>query len=382
MGPPDESEEPLGNDDGIAGQKRVFELDSQLFLLAVDRADDFHARGGTAIRDAAGQRQPLEDGRHVLLQRDGDWAPTDTRLDELELRRLPSGAGPEDVAVDAEGRLLAGGDDGWIWRWPAAATAATAPEPLVRTGGRPLGIEVDPRDGSIVICDAHRGLLRLAGDVLTELATEAAGSPIVFCNNASVARDGTIYFSDSSDRYPITAWRRDFLERRPNGRLLAWSPESGTVDVVASGLHFPNGVSLTPDESTVVVAETSMHRLLTVPLAGGEPSVLLDLPAYPDNLSTVGDGTFWVALASPRLPIAESLLPHPRVRQLAALLPQRLQPQPKRYGIVALIDVEGGVRRTVHGPRGGYFMPTGVRQSGADLFVGSLVEPAVGHLRL
>ena len=114
--------------------------------------------------------------------------------------------------------------------------------------------------------------------------------------------------------------------------------------MVADGLYFPNGVALTPDESALMLVETTTHRLLRVELPGGTVRVLADLPAYPDNLSAVGDGTYWIALPSPRVPIAERLLPHPRLRQLAALLPDAMQPQPRRYGLVALVDGDG------HGP--------------------------------
>ncbi len=309
----------------------------------------------------------------------GDWAPRDTRLDDLELLALPGGTGPEDVLVDLDGRLVSGGEDGRIWRWPAGGGS---PELLADTGGRPLGIEVDPRDGSLVVCDAYRGLLRLTADgAVTDLASRAAGTPIGVCNNASVARDGTVFFSDSSSRYPLWAWRRDLLEYRPNGRLLAYRP-GGTVDVVATGLYFPNGVALTPDESAVLVVETSAHRLLRVPLAGGGPTELADLPAYPDNMSSVGDGTYWIALPSPRVAIAERLLPHPWARRIAALLPERIQPGPLPYSLVALVDGDGRVLRTLHGPAGRYRLLTGVRQHGTDLWLGSLTESAVGRVRL
>jgi sugar lactone lactonase YvrE len=311
---------------------------------------------------------------------DGAWAPRDTRLDGLDLFPLPTGAGPEDVAVDAEGRLVAGANDGRIWRWPADPAPGTPPETIAETGGRPLGIELDPRDGSLVVCDAQRGLLRLTGDGrLHELCREAAGVPVGVCNNAAVAPDGTVYFSDSSVRYPLGAWKKDLLEYRPNGRLLAWSPTSRRADVVADGLYFPNGVALTPDRSVVLVCETTRHRLLRVPL-GGAPVVLADLPAYPDNMSAVGDGTYWIALPSPRVAVAERLLPHPRIRQVVALLPDRVQPQPKRYGLVALVDGDGTVLRTLHGPAGRYAMITGVRQHGDALWLGSLTEGAVARV--
>src|SRR5215470_20382548 len=95
---------------------------------------------------------------------DGPWAPTDTRLDAPIVLRLPTGNAPEDVVVDAAGRLIAGGDDGTIWRWPADAGPDAVPESLANTGGRPLGIEIDPRDETLIVCDAYRGLLRIGHD--------------------------------------------------------------------------------------------------------------------------------------------------------------------------------------------------------------------------
>ena len=313
---------------------------------------------------------------------EGVWTATDRALDTPDLFPLPSGTAPEDVCVDADGRLVAGAADGAIWRWRAGAEPADVPERIAETGGRPLGIEVDPTDGSLIICDGYRGLLRLRPDgTLVELATTAAGTPINVCNNATVARDGTVYFTDSSSRYPLWAWKRDLLEHRPNGRLLAWRP-GGAVDVIATELYFPNGVALTPDESAVMLVETTTHRLLRVPVTGGSPVELLDLAAFPDNMSAVGDGTYWIALPSPRVPMIEKLLPHPGIRRLAALLPDALQPQPLRYSLMALVDTAGTVLRTVHGPAGRYCLATGVRQDGDHVWLGSLAERAVARVPL
>ncbi|HKS98671.1 MAG TPA: SMP-30/gluconolactonase/LRE family protein [Rugosimonospora sp.] len=310
----------------------------------------------------------------------GAWAPDDDRLDAADLFPVPASEGPEDVVIDGDGRLVTGTDDGQLWRWPAGAEPGTRPERFAHTGGRPLGIEVDPRDGSLVVCDGYRGLLRVTGDgQVAELARTAAGTPIGVCNNAAVARDGTVFFSDSSSRYPLWAWRRDLLEYRPSGRLLAYRPGGG-VDEVARDLYFPNGVALTPDESAVLVVETSTHRLLRVPLAGGGPVELADLPAYPDNMSPVGDGTYWIALPSPRVRALERLLPYPAVRRLAAVLPERVQPGPLPYTLVALVDGEGRVLRTLHGPDGRYPMLTGVRQHGDSLWLGSLTARAVARV--
>ena len=327
--------------------------------------------------------RPSKLPRTVPPPLDGAWAPTDRRLDQAQRYRLPTGHGPEDVAIDASGRLVTGGEDGTLWRWPADAGPDQSPHALADTGGRPLGIELDPTDGSLVVCDAYRGLLRVTDDgAITVLATEAAGAPITICNNAAIAHDGTVYFTDSSHRFPLWAWKRDLIEHQPNGRLLAYRPSSGRTDVIATGLYFPNGVALTPDESTLLVAETTTHRLLRVSLPDGTVTELTDLPAYPDNMSAVGDGTYWVALPSPRLAIEERLLPHPMLRRLVVFLPDRLQPQPARYGLVAQVDSAGNVLRTLHGPAGSYTVITGVREHDGVLWLGSLTEPAVARVEL
>ncbi|MFF4935587.1 SMP-30/gluconolactonase/LRE family protein [Micromonospora sp. NPDC000729] len=206
--------------------------------------------------------------------------------------------------------------------------------------------------------------------------------PVHLADNAAVAGDGTVYFTDSSDRFPLSHWKRDLLEHRPNGRVLAYDRRTGRTDVVADGFYFPNGLALSPDESALMLAETATHRLLRVDLPGGRATVLTDLPAYPDNVSGVGDGTYWVALPSPRLRAMERLLPHPRVRQIVALLPDAVQPQPRRYGLVALVDGKGRVLRTLHGPSGAYPMVTGVRQHGRHLWLGSLTAIGVARVDL
>ncbi|SCL71629.1 SMP-30/gluconolactonase/LRE family protein [Micromonospora peucetia] len=326
--------------------------------------------------------RPVREPATVPPPLDGPWAPADRRLDAVQLLPLPDGvSGPEDVVVDPSGRAISGTEDGRLWWWPVDAPPGTRPRPFADTGGRPLGVEIDPLDGSLVVCDAYRGLLRVTGDgAVRELG--GLGARAHLADNATVAHDGTVYFTDSSDRFPLSHWKRDLLEHRPNGRVLAYDPRSGRTDVVCAGLYFPNGIALTPDESALMLAETATHRLVRVTLPDGAVTVLADLPAYPDNLTPVGDGTYWIAFPSPRVPVVERLLPHPRLRQLVAVLPAAVQPKPLRYGLVALVDGEGRVLRTLHGPRGGYNMITGVRQHGEHLWLGSLTGPGVARVPL
>src|SRR5262245_48224205 len=67
---------------------------------------------------------------------------------------LPS-TGAEDVLIDRAGSLVTGLTNGDVVRVSAEGCVV-----LGNTGGRPLGIE-EFADGSLLVCDHDRGLLRL-----------------------------------------------------------------------------------------------------------------------------------------------------------------------------------------------------------------------------
>jgi 2-keto-4-pentenoate hydratase/2-oxohepta-3-ene-1,7-dioic acid hydratase in catechol pathway/sugar lactone lactonase YvrE len=309
-------------------------------------------------------------------------------LDHVERWQVPGGARPEDVVLDAAGRLYAGVEDGRIWRWPAGFPGTGAAELLADTHGRPLGLEVDPRDGTLIVCDAYRGLLRVdqAGQVRV-LADNYEGRRLKFANNAAVAADGTVYFSDTSTRFRIEHYQQDLLEHRPNGRVYRYRPDGAGLDLVADGLYFPNGVALAPDESFLLVAQMGEYEILRIALTGadsgtaGRPEPFAsNLPGFPDNMSSVGDGTYWVAFPSPRLPLVDRLMPHAAVRRVTARLPDRLQPAAQRYGLIARVGADGLIIQSLHGPSGAYREITGVREHGGWLYLGSLYETAVGRV--
>lgn len=308
-------------------------------------------------------------------------------LDEVERWEVPGGAKPEDVVFDAAGRLYAGVEDGRIWRWPAGFPDSGAAGLFADTHGRPLGLEVDPRDGTLIVCDAYRGLLRVEQTGRVRVLADAhGGKRLKFTNNAAVAADGTVYFSDSSTRFRIEHYKRDLLEHRPNGRVFRYRPLDDGLDLIADGLYFPNGVALAPDESFLLVAQTAAYDIVRIPLTGpaaGHPEPFAaSLPGLPDNISSVGDGTYWAAFPSPRLPFVDRLMPHPAPRRVAARLPERLQPAAKRYGLVARLGADGLITQLLHGPSGRYREIVGVREHDGWLYLGSLHETAVGRVRL
>lgn len=302
-------------------------------------------------------------------------------LDRAERWETPGGIGPEDVVVDADGRVHTGVEDGRILRFPAGGGT---PEVVADTHARPLGLELDA-DGRLVICDAERGLLRAGMDGTMEtLVDRYEGRPLRFTNNAAIATDGTIYFSDSSTRFPIAYYRWDLLEHRGNGRVFAFDPATGDLRLLLDGLYFANGVTMAPDESYLLVAETGRYRITRLWLAGerqGQREVFTtNLPGFPDNASTGPSGIFWVAIASPRNPRLDATLPRPGVRRLIARLPERLQPQPEHYGLVVGLDADGTIRHALHGPSGSFSEVTGVREHDGWLYLGSLIESAIARV--
>jgi sugar lactone lactonase YvrE len=297
-----------------------------------------------------------------------------------EVKVVPVGGhGPEDVVVDAEGRIYTGLVDGRIVR---LAPDGIGVETVADTGGRPLGLEFYG-DDELLVCDAKAGLLTLdlSNGKLTTLATEAAGLPLVFCNNAAVAADGTVYFTDSSRRFTVTKWRDDLIEQTAGGRLLRRSPD-GAIDLIADGLQFANGVALPPDESFVAVAETGECRVsrfwLTGALAGTMDTFIEGLSGFPDNISTGSDGLIWITSASPKVPALDFVrkMPSP-LRALVRNLPTSLQPSPGREVGVLGLDTDGKVVRELRGEIEDWHMLTGVRERDGKLYFGSLEEPAI-----
>jgi sugar lactone lactonase YvrE len=297
---------------------------------------------------------------------------------------LVPGHGAEDVLVAPDGSVYTGTVGGDVF----ALDPATGNVRVVgNTGGRPLGIEMLD-DGRLLIADAHHGLLALdpADGELETLVDEVGGIPMVFCNNAAVASDGTIWFSDSSTEFGIERWRADFVRNTRTGRLIRRDPV-GTLEVVLDGLGFANGVAIAADESFVAVAETTGRTVVRVWLTGeraGERDLLCaDLPGYPDNISRGSDGLIWVSLPSTTDPVVERVLRLPRLlRVLVSKIPQRLQPQPKRVVRAQAFADDGTLVHDVIGDAERFHMVTGLREHDGRLWLGSLEEAAIASISL
>jgi sugar lactone lactonase YvrE len=81
---------------------------------------------------------------------------------------------------------------------------------------------------------------------------------------------------------------------------LALVTPAGSVRPVADGVAFPNGMAVTPDNSTLILAETYAHRLTAFDIAAdgslSNRRVWANLgEAFPDGICLDADGAVWYA---------------------------------------------------------------------------------------
>lgn len=307
-----------------------------------------------------------------------------TRLAPVQRLSLGDGHGPEDVALDAEGKIYSGVEDGRI---VVLKSDGTEPRVFANTGGRPLGLIFDQL-GNLIVADAIKGLLSVTktGEVKV-LATEADGAKFNCLNDLDVGADGTIYFTEASHKFPMTQHVNDLLEHQPNGRLMALDPQSQKPRTLLRGLYFANGVAVSPDQTFVLVAETGMYRVRRVwlkePKIGQEDIFIDNLPGFPDGISSNGRDRFWLALVTPRQALFDRMLPYPFARKMVVRLPKFMQPAPQRYSFVVGLDASGRVVENLqNGAPDCYAQIANAVERNGALYFGSIGEDTVGRFVL
>ena len=290
------------------------------------------------------------------------------------------GMGPEDVVVLDDGSLVTGLADGRIVRI-SAETVTT----ITNTNGRPLGIE-QFADGRLLVCDARRGLLAVSLDGQVEVLVASGSHNLHVCNNAAIAADGRIFFSDSTQRYREDQARIDIGENIPTGRLLCRYPD-GRVEVLLEKLLFANGVVLSADNSFVLVAETGsacINRLwLSGERKGKKEHFALNMPVLPDNLVLGSDGLFWLACVGENSAELTQLRRAPLfIRRIVSRLPERLIPAQAQLCRVIAFDNDGSIVHDISGDGAQFNMVTGVREHHGTLYLGTINHRTIARFAL
>ena len=140
----------------------------------------------------------------------------------------------------------------------------------------------------------QRKICRWDGKALQPLANLA--DITVFCLS-----DGIV---DAQDRLYVGDIGYNFFDpklKSVDTCVIACVEPDGRARVVAKGLSFPNGIVVTPDGKTLIVAETMGHHLTAYDLrADGSLAnrrVYAQLPSdvNPDGIALDGEGAVWLA---------------------------------------------------------------------------------------
>jgi sugar lactone lactonase YvrE len=187
--------------------------------------------------------------------------------------------------------------DGRLWfsDWGANKVIALDPggghEVVATVESFPMCIDFLPDGRLLVVDSARRRLLRREPDgSLVQHADLSVISDKPW--NDIVADDrGNVYVNSIGFNFPG--------EEFAPGRVVLVTP-GGDVAEVADGLAFPNGMAITPDGATLIVAESYANRLTGYDIGAdgrlGTQRVWAETPGdHPDGICVDAEGAVWYA---------------------------------------------------------------------------------------
>ncbi|KAF9595454.1 hypothetical protein IFM89_000372 [Coptis chinensis] len=272
-------------------------------------------------------------------ERDGE-----NLLQKSQVKFLNQVQGPESIAFDplgrgpytgiADGRVIFWNGQSWTdFAYTSSNRSVCGPKPLLSSNwkyehvcGRPLGLRFNKRTGELYIADAYFGLMKVGpeGGLATSVATEAEGVPFRFTNDLDIDNEGNVYFTDTSAKHQRRNYIQVFYSGEDSGRVLKYNPITNKTTVLVQNLQFPNGLSMSKDNSFFVFCEGVLGRLRRYWLKGekaGTSDVFAILPGSPDNVRTNEKGEFWVAIHSRRTMYAHVLASYQGLRKFLLKLP-------------------------------------------------------------
>lgn len=231
----------------------------------------------------------------------------------------------------------------------------------------------------------EREVILLTDETNRSLTSILDDSRLRMPDDLDIAPDGRIFFSDATVRFSNTEWPVDSIEARTNGRLILYDPHTKKTRTVLRNLRFSNGVCVTLDGESLLVAETWGCRVTRYWFDGpnkGRTEVVLDnLPGYPDNINRASDGNYWCAIVGMRGRAFDHMLRFPGVR---ARMTRRLGNDEWLFpnlndGCVIKFDLQGTVMESLWDPTGiSHPYITSMREHKGKLYLGGISNNRIG----
>jgi sugar lactone lactonase YvrE len=182
----------------------------------------------------------------------------------------------------------------WFANWGAAEIVAVdlaGNAEVVAKGPGGLGWSIDwLHDGRLVV--TGEGLMRVQPDGTSVGHADLSGLGVDNFNELVVDGRGNIYVNGGNDFAPGGG--------KPPGIIALVTPD-GSVRQVADGIAFPNGMVVTPDNSTLIIAESHAQALTAFDIAddGGLSNRRVWAAGVgPDGICLDTEGAIWTGVGS------------------------------------------------------------------------------------
>jgi len=163
---------------------------------------------------------------------------------------------------------------------------------MVETPDLPGGLGWLPDGTPLVVMMTQRRIFRIENGTLREYA-DLSQLASFHCNDMLVDAQGRCWVGNFG--YDLHGGEAI----KPAEIILI--PPGQTARIVADDVIFPNGMAITPDNRTLIVAETFAARIRAFTISANgqldKPTLWADLDdGFPDGLCLAQDGSLWVAI--------------------------------------------------------------------------------------
>src|ERR1700739_3606764 len=187
----------------------------------------------------------------------------------------------------------------WVADWTAGVILAIGPdghsEVVVEHRSLPLCFDFLPDATLVLASGPEQALMRLSRDGTLRPYADLSGLSPYGSNDIVIDGRGHAYFNNVNFDFAAGPPAGDVAP----GFVALVIPNAGP-GVVAEDLAFPNGMAVTPDNATLVVAESSRHQLTAFDIA--DDGSLANRRVWarvgehsPDGICLDADGAVWYA---------------------------------------------------------------------------------------